>query len=192
MYPFRHYKKKHLPGTDGNLQEEECKIFKLPGADGKFHEVEPEIFKAYKKLEDHENYLVKRDRSPVRKAGNDPMSDSFPRVVSMDSITEAHGDAILPQSSSAEEYALGKMSVSEVYNSLYKALESLTPDEKLIIRKIFFEGMSGRDFEDLTGISRTTMQYRKSLILKKLKSFMVADIKGFSPDMIRDAIDHEH
>lgn len=177
MYPFTHYPKNHLPG-----------------ADGKFHEVTPEIFKAYKKNKDHEDYLIRRDLSPVRKKGNDTSPGSLPRVVSMDSITEAGGEAILPQGSSAEENALDRLTEADakiIYGSLYKALDSLAPDERLIIQKIFFEGMSGSEFAELTGISRTTMQYRKSLILKKLKAFMLSDIEGCSPEMVRDVLRYE-
>ena len=177
MYSFTHYPKNHLPG-----------------ADGKFHEVTPEIFKAYKKNKDHEDYQIKRDSSPVRKKGNDTSPDNLPRVASMDRITEAGGEAILPQGSSAEENALDRLTESDVKTfkeSLKRARESLNSDEESLIKKIYDEGMSVREYAELTGISRTTLQSRKSRILEKLRDFMISDIEGYSPEMVRDVLQYE-
>lgn len=180
MNPFTCYPKNHLLG-----------------ADGMFHEVDPVVYKDYKKNLDHEEYCIKRDRTPGRNTGFRSRGsalerflskDSLPRVVSINKIEEAHGEALLPRSGSAEDTALDHICSQAVYSTLYKAIASLTPDERFIIQKIYFEGMSGRDFEKLTGISRTTMQYRKSLVLKKLKDLMVTDIKGCSPDVIHEVI----
>ncbi|MCK4797215.1 MAG: sigma-70 family RNA polymerase sigma factor [Spirochaetes bacterium] len=61
----------------------------------------------------------------------------------------------------------------EVYNKMYKAIESLDPNEKAIIILTEFESRSFRELSEEWGIPIGTLLARKSRALKKIKNKLI-------------------
>lgn len=54
---------------------------------------------------------------------------------------------------------------------LEEAMETLLPDEKELISKVFKDGMSVCEAARLSGENRRTLAFRKGKILEKLRAF---------------------
>ncbi|WP_295158311.1 RNA polymerase sigma factor, partial [uncultured Ruminococcus sp.] len=54
---------------------------------------------------------------------------------------------------------------------LSKGMAILNDEEKALIEMLYFDGMSERQITEVTGIARTTLNYRRNRILKKLSDF---------------------
>lgn len=52
-----------------------------------------------------------------------------------------------------------------------KLLEVLSDEDKELVEMLYFDGMTEREITRLTGVARTTINYRRKRILKKLSSF---------------------
>ncbi len=57
-------------------------------------------------------------------------------------------------------------------DKLREGIDKLSDKEKLIIEKIYFEGLSERKLAEILNIPQTTINYQKLKILNKLKDFM--------------------
>ena len=55
---------------------------------------------------------------------------------------------------------------------LPKAMEQLTESERELIRELFFEGISLREYCRINGIPTMTQHYRLQQVLKKLKNIL--------------------
>lgn len=73
---------------------------------------------------------------------------------------------------SMEELIMAK----ELYERLHHAVEALPKAERELIRAIYFEGMTEKEYAKWTGMSQTGISYRRRSILSKLKLFL--DIMG--------------
>jgi RNA polymerase sigma factor (sigma-70 family) len=80
---------------------------------------------------------------------------------------------------SAEVYeAYSQMGRQERYQEqlllrlLPKAMEQLTESERELIRELFFEGISLREYCRINGIPTMTQHYRLQQVLKKLKNIL--------------------
>lgn len=51
-------------------------------------------------------------------------------------------------------------------------ISTLSKDEQILIRAIFYDGISEREYSKLTGIPRATLQYRQKRIFKTLKKLL--------------------
>ena len=69
---------------------------------------------------------------------------------------------------SAENIALAGMRKDQLYN----ALSMLSEDEYMLIISLFFRGKTEREIAAYTGIPNTTLHYRKTVALKKLKKIL--------------------
>ena len=112
----------------------------LKGADGEYHKVSEEVWNDYMCSVWREKAAQKRDRSPVNGNKEESPGDGrnyFPRVVSYDSITDSHGEEILPSYASVEDGVIVKCVRTEIHDRLHKALEELEPEEKFLIGKLY-------------------------------------------------------
>ena len=61
----------------------------------------------------------------------------------------------------------------ELQKALHRAVASLDKADQELIRAIFFEGMSEREYAKRIGVSQVTIHRKKQRILRDLKKFMV-------------------
>lgn len=165
----------------------------LLGADGCYHKVTDEIWFDYMRSVWREEAAIRRDRQLVadkKTSGKKTAEDnedwkSFPKVVSFDSVVEARGDQILPKTISAEDEAVSADVRTLLYTNMYKALEALDPEEIFLLEKLYLdeERMSIREFAARYREPRTTVQYRRTKALNKLRGLMEKG-KGFSNDLV--------
>lgn len=141
--------------------------------DCKLIEVTPEVYEVYYKSLRKERYIMqdlKVGRSKIDpKTGEKILlpsrEDSYERLLE---VTQQFEDKV----TDVEEEVLHKM----LLENLHRALDQLKPEEKELIWNLYFEEISEVELAKRTGIGRTTLQYRKYQILKKLKCMLE---KGF-------------
>ncbi len=81
---------------------------------------------------------------------------------------EFDGTSIVEDTSEpVEEKILRKLMIEK----LPEAIAVLNDEEKELLEMIYFDGMSERQITEVTGIARTTINYRRNRILKKLSDF---------------------
>ncbi len=137
--------------------------------DGQLIEVAQEVYEVYYKGKRKEKYFMQDlkvgrctiDRETGEKIYLPSREDSFERLAE---VTKQFEDDV----TDVEKEVLDKIMVED----LHKALEMLKPEEKELIWKLYFEEISEVELSKRTGISRTTLQYRKYQILKKLKQIL--------------------
>ena len=61
---------------------------------------------------------------------------------------------------------------SQMIEKLLEAIALLSDEDKELVEMLYFDGMSEREITRLTGVARTTINYRRKRILKKLSSFL--------------------
>lgn len=165
----------------------------LLGADNQYHKVPEEIWREYMRSVWREEAAIKRDRMPVMSKSSTKDSDewvSFPKVVSYDSVLDAHGEVLLPRHRSAEDEAVSVDVRTSLYTNLHEALQALTPDELFLIERLYLDGLSIREFSSKYGQPRTTVQYRRNKAVKKLRALM-EKTEGFSKELIPEIFDDE-
>ena len=59
-----------------------------------------------------------------------------------------------------------------IIEELHCCLCSLSEDERTLIQKLFFNGKTERKCAELLGISQTTLRFRKSKALAKLRKLI--------------------
>lgn len=167
----------------------------LMGADGQYHEVSEEIWTEYMRSVWREEAARRREGGPAdgKKKKKGSLMDSgncLPKVVSYESLTDAHGEAILPCHRSVEDEVVAKSIRTELHDRLYRALEELEPEEKFLIGKLYLEGdsLSIRAYAERYGVPRTTVQYQRKRLLAKLRAVMESE-KGFSLDAVHAAFE---
>lgn len=69
--------------------------------------------------------------------------------------------------------AIDDLIEKEIDKALYKAIGSLRDLDKEIIIGIYFNGFSERELSKRIGVAQTTINYRKRVILKKLKAILM-------------------
>ncbi len=93
-------------------------------------------------------------------------------VVSYDALDngETVGAEAVPDltSPSMEDMAIAK----DLNDRLHHAVAALPKAERDLIRAIYFEGMTEKDYAETTGMSQTGVSYRRRKILSKLKLFL--------------------
>jgi RNA polymerase sigma factor (sigma-70 family) len=158
----------------------------LMGADGQWHKVSEEIWTEYMRSVWREA-ARRREGGPAdgKKKGSLMDSNCLPKVVSYESMTDAHGEAFLPSHRSVEEEVVEESIRAEIHDRLHRALEQLGPEEKFLVGKLYLEGdeMSLREYAEKYGKPRTTVQYQRIKLMKKLRTLLEQE-EGFSPNLI--------
>ena len=68
---------------------------------------------------------------------------------------------------------VGEKVIKDIFiEKLNTSLEKLTDEERHIIYELFYLGTSERSLAEELSISRSTLQYKRDLILEKLKKFI--------------------
>ena len=159
----------------------------LMGADGQWHEVSEEIWTEYMRSVWKEESARRREGDPAggKKKGSLMDSNCLPKVVSYESMTDAHGEAFLPSHRSVEEEVVEESIRAEIHDRLHRALEQLGPEEKFLVGKLYLGGdeMSLREYAEKYGKPRTTVQYQRIRLMKKLRGLLEQE-EGFSPDLV--------
>ena len=126
--------------------------------EGKLVEVTPDVYYAYFRMERQERgQEEKKKRNEVM--SYDALDDGD--MVCMGNIADL-------TSPSVEEAAMTR----EIHEKLHHAVDALPKAERELIRAIYFDGLTTREYAKLSGISQTGVSYRLRKILSKLKSFM--------------------
>lgn len=125
---------------------------------GKLIEVSEDIYYAYYRMERQERWQEEKKQEH--------------EVVSYDALDNAETvgaeSATDLTSLSLEELAIAK----ELNEKLHHAVAALPKAERELIRAIYFEGMTEKDYAENTGMSQTGVSYRRRKILSKLKMFL--------------------
>ena len=93
---------------------------------------------------------------------------------SLDIITDMeseslNGEQIIPSLSiNIEDEITDKIQLGE----LYEALNGLSRDELILIKALFFDGYSEREWASISGIPQKTINNRKRRIIEKLKNIL--------------------
>ena len=129
---------------------------------GKLIEVSEDVYYAYFQME-------RQERTQEEKYQRN-------HVVSYDALDNGEtvgveGVADL-ETPSMEELVMAK----ELRDRLHHAIEALPRAERELIRAIYFEDMTEKEYAKRTGMSQTGISYRRRNILSKLKLFL--DIMG--------------
>ena len=129
---------------------------------GKLIEVSEDVYYAYFQMERQERTQEEKNQRN--------------HVVSYDALDNGEtvgveGVADL-ETPSMEELVMAK----ELRDRLHHAIEALPRAERELIRAIYFEDMTEKEYAKLTGMSQTGISYRRRNILSKLKLFL--DIMG--------------
>lgn len=129
---------------------------------GDLIEVSEDVYYAYFRMERQERWQEEK------KQEHDVLSyDALDNdeTVGLENVA----DMVTP---SMEEMAMAR----EMYDRLHHAVEALPKTERELIRAIYFDGQTEKDYAKSTGMSQTGISYRRRKILSKLKVFL--DIMG--------------
>lgn len=165
----------------------------LIGADGKYYKVSVKVWTDYMRSIWREDAARKRDCSKVRdnKTGTyTGECESYSKVTSFDKIVDVHGDNLLPHHASVEEELIRRISRDDIYICLYRAMDSLEPEECLFLEKLYFEGdgMSIYKYAKRCMQPYSTVKSRHRRCLKKLRKIMESD-KKFSASMLDEVLE---
>lgn len=147
----------------------------LIGADGKEYEVSEEIFREYKHSVWNEEAQYKRERSVIREKNNnksDLDKKEYMKVSSVESIISGGGDHHVGSTPDFAEELVNAIEEKELLKILGQALEILDEPEKEMIDRLFFKGISEREYERKYGVKRKTVAYKRDKLLKKLRNFI--------------------
>lgn len=129
---------------------------------GKLIEVSEDVYYAYFRMERQERWQEEKKQEH--------------EVVSYDALDngETVGAEVVPDLTgpSMEDMAIAK----DLNDRLHHAVAALPKAERDLIRAIYFEGLTEKDYAETTGMSQTGVSYRRRKILSKLKLFL--DIMG--------------
>lgn len=121
-------------------------------------EVSEDVYYAYFRMERQERWQEEKKQEH--------------EVVSYDALDngETVGAEAVPDltSPSMEDMAIAK----DLNDRLHHAVAALPKAERDLIRAIYFEGMTEKDYAETTGMSQTGVSYRRRKILSKLKLFL--------------------
>jgi len=128
--------------------------------DGKDIEVDADVFKAYSQADRRERYLEERDKGRLL---------SFERMKSEfnDSMLIHLGEGI-GYMESAEDTVINEI----LAEKMVEALKRLEPDEKELLVRHYFDGVSTRRIANEQGVCQRTVIYRRDKVIEKLRLLM--------------------
>ena len=126
--------------------------------EGKLVEVTPDVYYAYFRME-------RQERGQEEKKQRNA-------VVSYDALdteettgAEAMPDLIVP---SLEQQIM----TQEIRDALHRAIDALPRAERELIKAIYFDGLTERQYAETSGLSQQGVSYRLGKTLSKLKLFL--------------------
>lgn len=126
--------------------------------EGKKIGVSTEVYEAYSRMERRERYLYEREEGLLLS-----LEQLAEENVPLHSLMDKH-------MLSAEDGALRQMD----YEQLRAALGSLAPESQKIIKALFFDGFTERQYATKIGVSQPTINHRKVRALAQLKKLLAA------------------
>ncbi len=157
--------------------------------DGTEVSVSKEVFEAYSTGDRSERYQDERDHGKPRDRRNakseEKAKEKKPKVVSLDFLCECGVpvDSLFGHEPSAEQVIVQREAETErleqekqrkiLKKLLPDALKSLDEDEASLIQALFFDGMSMRQYAQVSGMSDKTVARHKKKILEKIKKFLL-------------------
>jgi hypothetical protein len=138
--------------------------------EGKLIEVEKEIYDVYYSHKRKEKYFMCDMKAGRRRRNKETGEIMF--IPSIEDSLERLCDARIQF---ADKFDLENEVINKImYDKLYTVLKRLSADELELIWYIFFRQVGETELARMYGIPRTTLQGRKTAILKKLKKFWVS------------------
>ena len=125
--------------------------------EGQAVEVIHEVYKEYYRIQNHEEYLERKD-----------LKNGKVHYSNLDTNTTTAEEVIPDNSESIEDYIEKKIMLKK----MYACLDLLSDEERWLIQELFFNDKSERELAAETGIPQKTINNRKLKILKKLKNLM--------------------
>ena len=117
--------------------------------DGEDIEVNVDVYKAYSQSDRRERYLYERESG---------------LILSIDQMDEEGMQRHLPKTESAE-YVFMR---SQERAKLLEAIKPLSSDEQELIRRLFFDGMTEKQYADSIGLSQVAVHKRKKKIFSRI------------------------
>ena len=128
--------------------------------------------KSDRKIDYQENDLKRdryaRDKSGKRIADENGQNIKLPELeVSLDKLVDEDWD-FTSSVPSPEETVIEQFEIK----ALYSGLDLLDTEEQALIKALFFEGLTIREYAEITGKSKSSIDRQKTKILGKLKEFL--------------------
>ena len=117
--------------------------------DGEDIEVNVDVYKAYSQSDRRERYLYERENG---------------LILSIDQMDEEGMQRHLPQTKSAEDVFMRSQKQAE----LQALIKPLSSDEQELIRRLFFDGMTEKQYADSIGLSQVAVHKRKKKIFSRI------------------------
>ena len=144
--------------------------------DGVNVEVSAEVYKVYVSTERKMEYMerdLKRDRV-LKDAGSRAVRDDdghsivlLEREVSLEKLMDEGWDCSSAELSPEDE-VMRQFEIKELHN----CLDLLSADERELINALFFEELTIREYAELTGKSKSSIDRQKAKILARLKNIL--------------------
>jgi len=139
---------------DKPMEEQEIKYTLL--VNKKRIAVDKEVYKAYYQQKEREAYLDK-----LASKHNISFEECEEKGIQVDYLL-----------SHIQESIEDKIIMAEMIKKLMLCLDALSDQERLLICNLFFKGKSESEAANELGVNQSTINRRKSIILKKIKKFM--------------------
>ena len=137
---------------------------------GQFVEVSEEVYDAYTKGDRKMRYFENDLKAERIVLGNDgQIVRAIPsREDSLDRLMEENARQFANECEGVEDVVLEKLTMDK----LHTALLQLTKEEQDLIRALFYEDKTEREYAEQLGLYRNAIHVRKMKILKKLKKLL--------------------
>ena len=137
---------------------------------GQYIEVTDEVYKAHIQSDRKMRYFENDLKTERFVLGNE---NQVVRVIpsredSLDRLMDENAQQFPGGEESVENTVLHKLEVDK----LHTALSMLAPEEQALIRALFFEEKTERQYAEELGVYRNAVHVRKTRILKKLKKLL--------------------
>jgi RNA polymerase sigma factor (sigma-70 family) len=145
----------------GKTPKERAHYF-IPLPEGRAFEVTRAVYLCWYAGERQAKYQIERDRQ------HHVYSFEYLNELALRSEANRIGDVFASPEDSAEEQIVR----NQVNAKLYAAINRLEPEEQKLIRAIFFEDVSLRNYAKQEGVTHRAILKRRNYILKKLRKLM--------------------
>ncbi len=138
------------------------KIYHIKLKDGTLVPVSEEVYRAYKRPQWREMKRIKKKKSK---------KESMKLPLSYDQLVESEyqsGKSRFRPAPSAEELAGDVIELEK----LLAVLEQLAEEELALVKALFYEELSEREYAKSIGVSQKTVNRRREKILNKLRKLM--------------------
>lgn len=136
--------------------------------DGEAIEVTNEVYEAYAQMGRRERYLEEQMNEIPHVSLEKLMEADVPIDVYTNQQTPSAEDIIIEAENELECVSL--------LHRLPKAMELLSDEDKCLIEKLYFDGISAREYARWFGVSDMAIRKKRDRILKKLKIFLCESV----------------